>query len=276
MSRLQIGAAQFGNIYGLTNNSRILAPTECWSILDLALSNGIDEVDTSPTYGQSSSIISKYRGGSLKITSKIKIKGLGREGILEELSFQRKKLCDFHTLHTILIHDFALLDESELISLQKIIDEVGEIMFGISVYSSWEITQASRNLVGIKTIQFPINILNQEFLPMISSEQKGDYRFVARSLMLQGAIDWESERNRFRSHSSILKLRTIATALGLRPIELVVAFAKKVNPDSILFGFASEKQLQDFLDIWLSDMDLQLDFSNFSSSDLDLIDPRRW
>ena len=276
MSSLQIGTAQFGNAYGLTNGSIALEPRECWNILDCALSHGVSEVDTSPTYGESLSILSKYRGGTLKVTSKIKIKGLGISKILELIHSQIELLGDCHSLHTILIHDFAELTVSDLNTFGQLVTDFNQVSFGISVYDPWEIERASEYLLGGATIQYPISILNQRFSGVVSSRQFTSFTYVARSLMLQGAIDWESESNPFRNHPSILKLRLVSELLGLNPIELVIMFAKTLNVDSILFGFASEKQLQKFLNVWDSNTYLDIDFSNLQSDDLSLIDPRNW
>ena len=58
-NKLIIGSANVNQTYGLKKN--IVKTKDFKSILGLALRNGIDFIDTSPTYGQSEKII-----GSLK------------------------------------------------------------------------------------------------------------------------------------------------------------------------------------------------------------------
>ena len=94
--------------------------------------------------------------------------------------------------------------------------------------------------------------------------------------MLQGALDWESKRNPFTKHKEIIQVREFANSLRMKPIEVVVAFAKQLNVDLLLIGFRSVQQFREFMDAWTSDLPSVIDFSRFNSNDLNLIDPRKW
>lgn len=276
MPQIQVGTAQFGNSYGLTNDPNPLAKKECWRILDLALTHGVSKVDTAPDYGQSFSILSAYRGGELKVTSKIKVKGLEIDSIRRLIASQRQQLGSFHTLSEVLIHDFASLDNSDLEKLVHLQMDESSITFGVSLYEVWELDRTLNCISSGSTVQFPINILNQSFLKSIESSRFAKYRFTARSLMLQGALDWESDKNPFCKHLDIVRLGNLAKPLGLRPIELVTIFARNLVVDSIVIGFASETQIKDFFTSWNSNFNHNIDFSSLKSSDFALTDPRRW
>lgn len=274
--RIQIGAAQFGNSYGITNQRKVLTLRESWDILDLSLSYGITEVDTAPSYGDSFSTIAKYSGGVLNVTSKIMIKGLRASEINNLINSQIEQIGNLHSLKTILIHDFAELHESDLEVLAEVAQQTKTVKIGVSIYEPWELGLAKTYLGSSGTIQFPANILNQGCLEAIGSPELATYQLVARSLMLQGALDWEFEGNPFRRHSSITKIRDFSVSQGLRPIEIVIAFAKQLSADYILFGFNSKHQLKEFLNIWNANLNVNIDFKEYRSTDAKLIDPRKW
>ena len=62
----------------------------------------------------------------------------------------------------------------------------------------------------------------------------------------------------------------------LKPIELAVIFAKQLNVNSCVFGFATIKQINDFFYCWNGTKNSELDFSDFDSQDKNLYDVRRW
>lgn len=276
MTEIQIGAAQFGGIYGLTNGAKPMSLRESWEMLDFGLSNGVTHVDTAPDYGESLSVISNYRGGPLNITSKIKAAGKRLQDLNEMIDFQQEMLGKNHILENILIHDLATLSVREREFVRELSQARKDVSFGISVYEPWEIEQTLNQIGNIESIQFPINILNQLFMEFLNTPKRKGFLLIARSLMLQGALDWESKRNPFTKHKEIIQVREFANSLRMKPIEVVVAFAKQLNVDLLLIGFGSVQQFREFMDAWTSDLPSVIDFSRFNSNDLNLIDPRKW
>lgn len=271
--RIQVGTAQFGNVYGITNENIALSPKLCWQMLDLALENGVNEVDTSPTYGNSMDILAKYRGGRLNVTSKIKIKGQSATNIIDSIKNQENKIGKFHIVQRVLIHDFSSLDSEELRMLHRLKETYN---IGASIYEPKELSLVKK-YIGIDVpIQLPINILNQTFTKTIKNPDNQLFDFTARSLMLQGILDWESEKNPFKNHPSLDKLERLGKFMGLKPIELAVNFAKQLNVNSCVFGFGTIKQINDFFYCWKSTVNSEIDFSEFNSPDKNLYDVRRW
>jgi aryl-alcohol dehydrogenase-like predicted oxidoreductase len=271
--RIHVGTAQFGNLYGITNENIKLSPKLCWQMLDLALENGVNEVDTAPTYGNAMDILAKYRGGRLNVTSKLKVKGLSTRNIVDSLKKQENKIGKFHILRRVLIHDFSSLNSEELRMLQRF-KETYDI--GASIYESKELALVKKYIGKDVPIQLPINILNQTFAKTIKNPDNQLFDFTARSLMLQGILDWESKKNPFKNHPSVIKLKRLGKLMGLKPIELAVNFAKQLNVNSCVFGFATIKQINDFFYYWNSTTNLEIDFSEFNSPDKNLYDVRRW
>jgi len=271
--RIQVGTAQFGNVYGITNENIELSPKLCWQMLDLALENGVNEVDTSPSYGNAMDILAKYRGGRLNVTSKIKVKGLSTKTLIDSIINQEKKIGKFHFIHRVLIHDFGSLNSEELRMLQRVKEKY---KIGASIYESKELSLVKK-YIGIDVpIQLPISILNQTFIKTLKIPDNQLFDFTARSLMLQGVLDWESKKNPFINHPSVIKLKRLGELLGLKPIELAVNFAKQLKVNYCVFGFATIKQVNDFFYCWNNPSNSEINFSEFNSSDKNLYDVRRW
>jgi aryl-alcohol dehydrogenase-like predicted oxidoreductase len=273
--KVQLGTAQFGNVYGLTNSRSPLSKEECWSILDAALDYGVCEVDTSPDYGHSLSILSEYVGGPLTITSKVRVKGLSKHEILRNITRQWHEVGSFHNLSTVLVHDFSSLNPIEVETILSIQEDELPCRLGFSIYDDWELAVLAKRSKCIP-IQIPISILNQTLLKKLENCKKNGFEFIARSIFLQGVLDWSNQKNTFKEHPDVLKVRNLGVSLNLNPIELAINFAKQLDVSSILVGFASQYQLKEFIDIWRDPSIEQIDFSEYGSEDLSLIDPRLW
>ena len=109
--RLCLGTAQFGQIYGITNQESAINEEKACKILELAYKENIYDIDTALCYGRSQEIIGKANKNlDMNITSKIKIGNNDRtKSTLEEkwdhdLEDILAKL-NINTLNALLIHD---------------------------------------------------------------------------------------------------------------------------------------------------------------------------
>ena len=150
-----------------------------------------------------------------------------------------------------------------------------DLRLGFSIYENWELEVLAERSECIP-IQVPINILNQTLLSGLENCKKNGFEFTARSIFLQGALDWNSPKNRFKEHPDVLKLKNLGVSWNLNPLALAINFAKQLDVRSVLVGFASDYQLKEFMDIWRHPSMKQIDFSDYVSHDLSLIDPRLW
>jgi aryl-alcohol dehydrogenase-like predicted oxidoreductase len=273
---LQLGTAHFGNTYGLTNSLAGVSRRTAWDILALGLTFGINEVDTSPDYGDSLSIISDFKGGLLNVTTKIRVKGLEKSEILKSIEAQNHKINLNHKLKSVLIHDFAILNSYERESVIKLSRENKVLTIGISIYDPWELEELVTRFNFAGPVQIPINIVNQTFLGSLGLAKYSQIEFIGRSILLQGALDWRSPINKFKNHPDIVRFQTLGQTMGLNPIQLVVAFTKTLNLSRVIVGFNSEKQLLEFNSAWVSDAKNSVDFAEYNSCDENLFDPRRW
>ena len=74
ISKLSIGAAQFGMHYGISNKNDIVGPKDISSILDYAYANNILLIDTAEAYGKSEVNLGaqkRIKDGDFKLISKV-------------------------------------------------------------------------------------------------------------------------------------------------------------------------------------------------------------
>jgi aryl-alcohol dehydrogenase-like predicted oxidoreductase len=273
---LQLGTAQFGNNYGLTNGQTKTSKRSSYEILDFALSVGINQVDTSPEYGDSFSILAGYTGGALNVTTKIKVKGLSRAEIIDDVKRQVDQIGPIHRIGRVLIHDYMLLNQHERKNILEFGMDQNLVEIGFSIYELWELGEIKQAQTTPIPVQVPINILNQSFLHATNSNEYANIEFIVRSILLQGALDWNSPRNIFRSHSDIERLKALAKLLDFSPLQLAVAFTKSLSVATVLVGFNSLEQIVQFHSVWATISKLDVDFRSFMSADESLIDPRNW
>ena len=160
-SKVILGTAQFGMDYGINNTSGKITKSEAFDILNYAFLNGIKELDTATSYGDSEKVIGEYLNNHPKnrfiITTKISNINVSLEkqvyNSLENLKIEKIDKLLFHS-YDVYIH----FEKEVKVFYQKfkgiLFDELG-----VSIYTNYEI----ENLINdpfINRIQSPFNILD--------------------------------------------------------------------------------------------------------------------
>ena len=72
MTALGLGTAQLGVAYGISNRSGRPSEAEASAILECALEQGIDTIDTAPAYGESEALLGRLlpAGADVRIVTK--------------------------------------------------------------------------------------------------------------------------------------------------------------------------------------------------------------
>ena len=70
MSKIALGAVQFGMDYGINSISGQVLPAEIKDILNYAYRQNIDLLDTAPAYGNSEQVLGKCNSHEFKIVTK--------------------------------------------------------------------------------------------------------------------------------------------------------------------------------------------------------------
>ena len=285
MFNVILGTAQFGLDYGITNHNGKVEFNEISKIVDLALKSGINMVDTAKNYGDSENLLSKFQ--NFKVVTKINLKQISGEkakpgflidAIKESLINLRRNRID-----ALLIHDTgSLLDRNDsLISEEIAVAKKKGLVhkFGVSLYDPFELYEVI-DKVDMDIVQLPFNIFDQRFLNSgcLKYLNERNIEVHARSLFLQGALlssktpnvlkNWESHFDRLRKRCATLKVSLL---------EYCVCFAisNLYSGSSIVIGVTSTKELKDIIEVMCSKMHDER-WQELSSSDLRLIDPRKW
>ena len=224
IKKIIIGSAQFGMDYGIANKKGKILKNGITSILDLAIKNGIDSVDTAKSYGESEKNLGEYFRekpcNSWKVITKInKIK----ENVLSQLIDSKKKLN--YTPNTILAHSAQVYlnpkYQKELIDSK---DEVGFKKIGVSIYNIKELDDILNSDLKPDIIQIPINILDTRFYDnALGHLYNMDIEIHARSIFLQGLFYLSDNQIKMRFKDVfpvIQKLKDIAGKSNLTIAQL--------------------------------------------------------
>lgn len=259
---LGLGSAQFDLDYGLTNNNGKLNQVEIFTLLDMAIQNNINLIDTSPKYGKAESIIGQYlKKSKVKICSKIqpiesnKVSSNNIDQQIKKVKNSLKEL-DIKMFDTLLTHGpddllkpggnylFKVLEQLKLEGLVKNI--------GASVYTSDQIIKII-DLYNIDVLQIPINLLDQRLVNDGSLERvasKG-ISLQARSVFLQGLIleDPENLSPYFNPIKSKLQFfHKYCEARHITPLSAALGFIKSLKHiDIAIVGVTSEAQLSEII-----------------------------
>ena len=288
VNKLGLGTAQWGMQYGVSNKQGQTPPEEVDNILSVARNVGISLLDTASLYGNAEQALGQSNLSSFRVItktpkfSKDPISTADVDQLFCAFTGSLKKL-GLQSVHGLLIHDvddifvhngLQLLDALEQLKSQGFVSKIG-----ISVYSC---SQIKRSLDCFKPdiIQLPINVFDQRLIQdgTISYLSSHGIEVHARSAFLQGlllmAIDdipmyfepWMPLLSKWHRFCSDQLISPLHAALGY------VCGLKDVSYSIV--GVQNHYQLKEILDI--SKLPFALDYDQFASDDVKLIDPSTW
>jgi len=279
MARLSIGTAQFGYNYGLFNNyeSDKLNITNIFK--KVALYN-IEFIDTALSYGNAHQRLRALDLNNFKIITKIPafeisnideslervFNGLGQENIYGVLFHNENDLTSKNS-NTYLMN---LNEYKENKKVNKI---------GVSIYSFQILNRILDKYSDyIDIVQVPFNIFDNRLYEnnLMKYMKKCNIEVHVRSIFLQGLalnstytnsyfLKWKTQLNNWFQW---LKLN------NLDPVDVCMSYVQNFDDiDVVIFGFNSEKQLDQILNhkkINIKDM------PNFNIIDENFINPSKW
>ncbi len=251
--KIVLGSAQFGLDYGINNKQGKIPLQEAFKILDFALENGIEFIDSAENYGESLEVVGSYiknKNSGLKIISKIHT--MDAEKIEKELL---KKL-NINKIHTYIIHDFEkFLENPTTIEVLKKLKKEGKIeKIGFSAYYPGEVEYLLDNNVDFDVIQLPFSVFDQRFGYLFRRLKQKDIEIQVRSVFLQGLLfksseEIEKDKRFYIIKPKIIKLRQIAEELNISLASLLLNFVySNENIDKIIIGVNSLENLKQNLD----------------------------
>lgn len=195
-NKIILGTAQFGSKYGL-NSKKTVKLIDCKKIINFALKNNINYIDTAMNYNESYKILSKIGCKKFKVITKIgNFDSSSSLNILKLNKKIKKNLQDFKikNFEAVLFHqeNFLLSKTGEkvfkfLLELKKnkIINKIG-----VSIYN-FPILKKIINYYDIDVVQCPVNVFDNDFISheAINLFKKNNKIEVhARSIFLQGLL----------------------------------------------------------------------------------------
>jgi aryl-alcohol dehydrogenase-like predicted oxidoreductase len=188
-SKIILGTAQFGMDYGINNTSGKITKLKAFDILNYAFLNGIKELDTASSYGDSEKVIGEYLNSHPKnrfiITTKISDINIS----LEKQVFNSLENLRIEKIDKLLFHSYDVYRHFEK-EIKHFYEKYKGLLFdefGVSTYTNHEMD----NLINdpfINRIQSPFNILDNYnkrgtyFEKLYLNKKKVD----VRSVFLQG------------------------------------------------------------------------------------------
>ena len=271
--RLVLGTAQARPGYGVTTQS-IQQENEFFSMLMVAKRLDIQWIDTAQNYGLAESWMGKKSEFQFQIATKISIKGSNIASLKKAVE-QSAIALGRNQLRVVFAHDWEDSHPDDRESFLSLQSDYSNLKFGVSLYE----TSSLKDLLSIEStppiFQIPFSVLNQSFLPLLENCKDRGIEVWARSIFLQGAIDYHSSRNPFRDDPDIIKLADFCKSYFVTPFQVAVSFVLSSSVDKIVVGFENASQLKEIVNLFNSPEKLT-GFDELLSTNQDLIDPRRW
>lgn len=272
--RLTLGTAQFGRWYGIGNDTGQVPKEEVLQILKYAKNNGVDCLDTGNDYGNAEKIIGESNL-NFDIITKLYLK---QDSDLEkELALSLTKL-RAEKLYGMLIHNPDILFEQP--RFLHLLKKTTTKYVGVSISNVEQLRKLLDDFT-FNIVELPLNLLNQEFANsgLIQILKTRGIKIYVRSIFLQGLL--LMEKNRLGSYFAdlvphLIKIENNALKSNSSVQKLAIEYIKLLEPDGIIFGVDSLKQLKQFIEIYNAPFEQNLDFKQFAISDIRFTNPANW
>ena len=271
--RFVLGTAQARPGYGVTTQS-IQQENDFFSMLKVAKQLDIQWIDTAQNYGSAESWIGKISEFQFQIATKISIKGRDTSNLKKDIEQSAIEL-GRNQLRVVFAHDWEDSHPDDRESFLSLQSDYSHLKFGVSLYE----TSSLKDLLSLESalpiVQVPFSVLNQSFLPFLENCKDRGIEVWARSIFLQGAIDYHSSKNPFRDDPDIIKMADFCKRYFVTPFQVAASFVLSSSVDKIVVGFENASQLEEIVKVFNSPEKLT-NFDELVSTNPDLIDPRRW
>ncbi len=261
ISRMTLGTVQLGLNYGINNTAGKPSQELSNRILDCAVENGINVLDTAAGYGDSEEVIGRW----LKTVPAekrpfivTKTSGLDhssyenlRTDLFNRVKISKEKL-GVETLDMLMLHHFDeyLDDKENVIKAMKELKESGEVKYiGASAYSyhDYEVLAES----GFDATQIPVNIFDWEQIVNGGIKKLADSGMMvfARSVYLQGLVFQNPETLSPKMDyckEPLEKFHMLCEKYKLSPAEMAMSFVLSLEGiHSLVLGSEKVEQVEE-------------------------------
>ncbi len=262
ISKMTLGTAQLGLEYGIANTEGKPDENKAFRIIESALENGVNCLDTAAAYGDSEKVIGNYFRNSGKnredifIVTKFKVGNIKLsdvETVMMKSVENSLKSLDSDYLDILLIHDaqeFSVYGSNMVKVLEKLLKGGVIKKAGASCYGFMEIRPMLDNEI-FQAFQIPANILDTRISNNKDVKKLDNKLVFARSIFLQGLffLNPENLRGNLKETAKYLILiKDIAEEMNISISQLLVTYVRSLNfVDSLVIGADNPKQVEENL-----------------------------
>lgn len=260
LSALSLGTVQLGISYGINNADGKPDRSTAFGILDCAVNNGINALDTAAGYGDSEAVIGEWlktvpeEKKPFVMTKVANLDCSSFEALRKSMKTQiaaAKERLGLSRIPLLLLHHFEEYEENRE-WFDKIFAELkadGDIRFcGVSCYAHHDYGAIAAS--GLDAVQIPLNIFDWRQIDnggLKKLEESGMMIFV-RSVYLQGLVfqkpDELDPRMAF-ARETLVKFRGLCEKYQLSPAVLALSYALSVpGVTSLVLGSEKVEQVE--------------------------------
>ena len=281
--KLAVGTVKFGTNYGLINKKKIYLNeiNKISKFIDSKINN-INLIDTAFSYGKSHKIIGRTKLNKLKIVTKIRFLSKNKINYFNKNIDNLLKDLRVNKIYGLLFHDVKDAINKNYLKLlldlkkKKIIKKIG-----VSIYSPNDL-KIILKLWKPDIVQVPFNIFDQRLVKSgyLDLLKKLKIEIHVRSCFLQGLlVNYDRNKKKFKKFQKWNGLLESWSGWcrnnNISKFEACLQFIKNYKKiDYLVVGFDNLKQLKEII-YTLDKKEIKIT-NKFYSSDLKLIDPRKW
>ena len=260
LSVLSLGTVQLGLNYGINNADGKPSQETSNAILDCAIANGINCLDTAAAYGDSEVVIGNWlktvdpANRPFIVTKAARIEPMPLDALRDDMKkrvAESKKRLGVEQLDMLMLHHFDdyLANQETLLKVMQELKAEGDVRFiGASAYSHHDYGVLAD--AGFDATQIPINIFDWGQIEnggLKKLEQSGMMVFV-RSVYLQGLVFQDPDHlapGMEFARDTLVKFRALCAKYNMSPAALAMAYAVSLpGVTSLVLGSEKVEQVQ--------------------------------
>jgi len=283
-SKVVLGTASWGNEYGLFNSTGVGADA-AKSILKIAYSGGVNTLDTAPAYGDSEAVLGGCDLTQLSLYTKIDPESWDRgsdyayiqlRDSLRTLGIESLRGLTFHSAESFLGDPKRAMDFVSRIRAEGLAKN-----WGVSVYDPSQALEVMR-FTAPDYIQAPVSLLDRRFLAcsFLEKIEEMGVGLQGRSIFLQGLLLRSPNQipGQFKPWVGLFsRYSSSAWKQGLSRLQFaLMSVLQHPAIQTAVVGVNEESHIRELVTA-LSGGEMELSLNEIeSSTDLNLIDPRKW
>jgi aryl-alcohol dehydrogenase-like predicted oxidoreductase len=294
--RFSLGTVQWGMDYGISNKNGIPDDLELGEMLEWALKNGINHLDTARSYADSEARIGRLlfqKNLKFHITTKLDISNVILDSNRQKIEnavvkciTESLRQLGLKKLDNVLLHRAEIAIRGEMIAWETLQEfkqkgKIGKI--GFSAQNPGEANLAF-NLSGCGVVQVASSLLDQRLSRQGYFEKCRDFLIEThvRSTFLQGVAFMDSSQltGKLRELAPTLdRIRYFANRFGIPATELWKKYAQELNADFLIIGVTNKSELVESLkqvNPWKNDTLIQEFIQNLPLHSDEALDPSYW